>query len=94
VSTTENPTSNRYFVDERGGCVVVLDRTKYDFPDGCLDHNEDAVMEFWAKEKVKTRCEACGHVKEAWADAGKILEEANRLAMRLNFEESQRGDCK
>lgn len=75
----------RYFVDERGGCVAVRDRSNTDPEYQGLHEDTGGVVKYWHGEQEKRVCESCGHVSwGGWKVSEEFIEEANRLCDQLN----------
>ena len=85
----------RYFIDERVGCLAVMDRTAVD-PDGRhgLDPDISGVVKFWQGETVKLPdCPLCNHSRGGqWSIPESIKKEAKELCDQLNSEEINDGE--
>ncbi len=81
----------RFFVDERGGCVAVRDR--YDTDPQCQGLDPDARGVVWFKMfPVKLiRCDKCGH-GALHAEGDVVVAEAKELCRQLN-EVDARSSC-
>ena len=76
---------NRFFVDERGGCIAVKDRENTDPEDHCLHPDTKGVVKYWHGQKSEMTCENCGHKNFAcWyvKDCDKVA--ARTLCDQLN----------
>ena len=76
----------RYFVDDRVGCVAVVDRLESDSNYPGLHPDTKGVMKFWSKGRVEKKCPTCGHATSDWSDGDLEIAEANTLAHKLNLE--------
>lgn len=73
----------RYYVDERVGCMAVRDRTKKsDRP--CLDNETAGVVKFWRALRVVDDCPTCGHRLRRWKMSHEFRTEANLLCAKMN----------
>lgn len=79
--------SERYFVDERAGCVAVRDRTKTKPQYQGLHCDTLGVIRFWSKGSEPDRCPTCGHDRGKWADGAEQVAEATELCRVLNEKE-------
>lgn len=76
----------RYFVDERCGCIAVIDRTK-DYPDRRgLHEDTEGVVQYWHGRFVPgDSCVTCGKPGSgAWQVDEDDIAEAHRLCSELN----------
>ena len=75
----------RYFVDERGGCIAVRDRTKTDPDYQGLHADTYGVVKYWHGHMAKEACPTCGHELDAgWCVAAEASEAAKTLCAELN----------
>lgn len=73
----------RYYVDERVGCMAVRDRTqKSDRP--CLDDETVGVVKFWRGCNVPDICPTCGHHSSHWEVPEESRTEAHQLCAKMN----------
>lgn len=80
----------RFFVDERGGCVAVRDRTETDPKYPGLHPDTRGVVDYWSGVRSTDTCPTCGHKKsDGWTVSQESLGAAHKLCARLN-EEGQR----
>ena len=84
---------NRYFVDERGGCVAVRDRTLTDPENPGLHPDTTGVIKFWAGTFHKRECKECKVVRsQGWTVNQKDVGAAHALCAELNIaDEGQHG---
>jgi hypothetical protein len=76
---------DRYFIDERNGCVAVRDRTltSPDYPG--LFPDTEGVVQFWWGERIDKVCPTCSHKSMGeWKVADKDIEAARTLCAGLN----------
>ena len=77
--------TERFFVDERVGCVAVRDRFRTDSSDQGLSFDTRGVVKFWGGEQVTRKCPECGHEKH---DGFKVppehIAEAHALCDSMN----------
>ena len=79
--------SDRFFVDDRSGCVAVRDRLDTNPDDQGLWPETMGVVKFWGKEHIKKECPTCGHTTSSWGDGDDVLAKATALASYLNAKE-------
>ena len=75
----------RYFVDERGGCIAVRDREKTnpDYPG--LHEDTTGVVKYWNGTPVSKTCPTCKHTRSnGWEIPQAIKDEAQELCDSLN----------
>lgn len=79
----------RYFVDERSGCIAVRDRNYTDPDDNCLQHYTEGVVRYWYGEHVLgEKCITCGHRASSTMVVPKeTVALAKELASELNAKE-------
>jgi len=79
--------SERYYIDERVGCVAVRDRL-LDGPDssGHLDSDTDGVVQYWHGVRMDGgTCEHCKRpFEKVWGISPEDLESAKLLCIQLN----------
>ena len=77
----------RFYVDERGGCVAVRDKDNTD-PDYPGLHSDTAgVVCYWGGMPMSEKCPTCRHERSAgWKMAVEDIESAHKLAAKLNLE--------
>lgn len=75
---------NRYFVDERIGCVAIRDRTLTDPEYHGLHPYTDGVVKFWSRKRKADNCPTCGHKRDIGYEHGSESSEARDLCDRLN----------
>jgi rubredoxin len=78
----------RYFVDERSGCIAVRDRTKTAPDYNGLHADTEGVVKYWEGIPVRHVCPTCGHT-EGWGYTvpETAIEEARGLCDSLNQSE-------
>ena len=76
----------QYFVDERGGCIAVRDRSKTDPGYSGLHADTDGVVRYWHGYLAENVCLACGHNLPYWALKDGDRESARALCDKLNQE--------
>ena len=82
----------RYFVDERGGCIAVRDRTKVDPDRHGLHSDMECVVWYRMGFRVPTQCPTCSHVADGtWQLTHAVKQEAQSECDRLNAAEAARG---
>ena len=82
--------TERYYVDERVGCIAIMDRNKVDPDYNGLDEFTSGVVEFWLGEPAIKTCPTCGHetkngrevTDEQREKALKICEDTNAYVKR------------
>lgn len=84
----------RYYVDQRSGCIAVCDRIKYEAcvkefgPMPGLHGNDQHVVEYWAGSPKASKCPTCGHVRsEGWELSAESITAAHLLCDELNAKE-------
>ena len=85
----------RYYVDERVGCIAIRDRTLVDPEDSGLESDSPDVIKFWMGELVESwPCPTCGHSAEIhWTVKEEDKQAAEELCKQLNLDDvSQRID--
>jgi len=76
---------DRYFVDKRGGCVAVRDRTKTDPGYQGLHADTIGVVRFWMGEQRRVCCPHCGNRRtEGWDVTSDIVDAAVNVCRELN----------
>ena len=70
----------RYFIDERGGCIAVRDNEKTDPDDNGLHEDTEGVVKFWMGEIKTKHCKTCG---SGQGGEWKIKEEDRTAAKKL-----------
>jgi len=73
----------RFFVDDRCGCVAVRDRTLLDENSPGLHGDEPDCVKFWMKGKKSVRCQCCDHIADVYV-LDDHVDDAHQLAKRLN----------
>lgn len=53
--------ADRYFIDERVGCIAVRDRENTDLEYQGLHSDTQGVVKFWGGELAEDCCPTCGH---------------------------------
>lgn len=79
--------SKRYEVDDRVGCVAVIDTT-IDAPSSGLHSDDEHVVCYWEKPQVGTQCAHCGAVRLEY-ELSAHVDEAETMADQLNQENEQ-----
>ena len=75
----------RYVIDQRAGCIAVVDTHHPRYPSGQGLHRDyPEVVKFWGGRKCK---KADGYGFHAWYVTGGAVTAARRLARKLNGEE-------
>ena len=77
---------DRYFVDDRCGCVAIRDRSRTDPEYQGLHECTDGVVEFKMKSRINEVCAACGHVREVYDGSGGLVAEMQFRCDNLNHE--------
>jgi len=76
---------NRYFVDERGGCIAVRDREKTDPEYPGLHPDTTGVIRYWDGAPNSDTCPTCGQRRLAgWEIADADRQAAVALCAELN----------
>lgn len=76
---------DRYFVDERNGCIAVRDRDNTDPDYNGLYSDTKGVVKYWAGQSVIHTCPTCGHCKsQGWELSDEAIQEAHALCNSLN----------
>lgn len=79
---------NRYMVDQRGGCIGIIDTTMERTRNGLCADDPETVWFRMGFRVPKPPCKECGHRPEGeWALQPLIVEEANELCRALNAKE-------
>lgn len=74
----------RYFVDERGGCVAVRDRTRTDPDYPGLHHDTEGVVLYRHGKVVEQSCPTCGHKTGLLKLDPADVAECHRVAASMN----------
>lgn len=79
----------RYFVDERGGCLAVCDRSKMDKrTNNWLHPDSRHVVRYWSGKFVREKCPTCNQNWHGqWTLEKSDIAEAHRLCEELNQKE-------
>lgn len=76
---------DRYFVDERGGCIAVRDREKTDPEYPGLHPDTTGVIRYWGGTPIADTCPTCGQRRPAgWEIADADRRAAVTLCAELN----------
>ena len=76
---------DRYFVDERCGCIAVRDREKTDPGYPGLNYNTTGVVKYWGGTQRAETCPACGQRRPAgWEVPDAVRQAAVTLCAELN----------
>ncbi len=70
--------SERYFIDERVGCIAVRDRNDTDPDYQGLHPDTDGVIQFWGAEQRTSKCPTCNHGRFG----GRMVRDCDRIAAR------------
>ena len=74
----------RFFIDERGGCAAVRDRTKTNPDDQGLHPETAGVVKYWSGTRKRESCPTCGQSRHAgWDLPEGWRAEAEELCKRL-----------
>ena len=95
---TERKEMDRYFTDERVGCIAVRDREATDPEYNRLHSDTAGVVRYWGGEPRKDLCPTCGHVRglayvvldKARAEAYALCEELNTPNAELSFKKGEK----
>jgi len=80
----------RYFVDERGGCIAIRDRTKVDPDRQGLHSDMECVVWYRMGFRVPAKCPSCSHVITGeWQLPYTLKLEAQTECDRLNAAEAK-----
>jgi len=75
----------RYFVDQRGGCIAVRDRELTDPEYNGLHHDTEGVVKFWEGKRIEKTCPCCGHTNFShWEVLATDIVKACALCKELN----------
>ena len=74
----------RFYIDQRVGCVAVRDRTQDDPDHPGLSSDTSGVVKFWDGELVLSKCPTCGHPESRYAVSDAALAAAIELRNELN----------
>lgn len=79
----------RYYVDERVGCIAVKDSTLIDPEDSCLEPDSSGVIKFWmGVRKQAPSCPTCGHQGDMyWTVKDTDKQDALNLCKQLNLDD-------
>ena len=77
--------SERYFVDQRGGCIAVRDRELTDPYYQGLHSDTTGVVWYAHGQMVRVCCPTCNHITHShWEVSDTKLKEAQRVCAQLN----------
>ena len=80
---------DRYFVDERGGCIAVRDRLDTDPDDNGLNEDTQGVVKYWVGFQQQHLCPTCHQVTHTeWHVKDSDRAEAEGLCFQLNAKNS------
>ena len=86
---------DRYFIDERGGCIAVRDRENTDPEYPGLHSDTEGVVQYWDGHKTEKKCSECGHVQFAgWEVSEEAKTAAMELCDRLNLKPNAAADLR
>ena len=75
----------RYYIDERAGCIAVRDRTMTIANEPGLHSDTMGVIRFWHGDRTSHKCTECGHhVDDGWMIPEAARQAARELCDRLN----------
>lgn len=75
----------RYFVDERSGCIAVRDRTLTDPEYSGLHSDTTGVVGYWHGTYTSENCPTCGHLQSKGFTISEVfIQEAYALCDSLN----------
>jgi len=75
----------KYFVDERGGCIAVRDNTLVDPDYPGLHPDMEDVIKFWWGKRKENKCPTCGHCTASFLEVSEEdIKEANQFCETLN----------
>jgi len=85
---------DRYFVDERGGCIAVRDSNHTDPDYQGLHSDTTGVVRYWDGVQTSVICRECGHKKStSWNIAEHVRKEAQDACDELNAQAtSEKGE--
>jgi hypothetical protein len=76
---------DRFFIDERIGCIAVRDREQSNPEDRGLEKDTPGVVKFWMGNKVNELCPTCLRVvSSSWEINEDFKKEASKLCRELN----------
>lgn len=76
---------DRYFVDERSGCIAVRDRENTDPEYNGLHEDTQGVVKYWHGRRVHRKCPECGNsVSGGWEVSSHDKTQAILLCAELN----------
>lgn len=85
---------DRYFVDERGGCIAVRDREKTDQEYSGLHPDTPGVIQYWSGIPFADTCPTCGQRRNAgWEISDADRQSAVALCAELNKAHHQHCVC-
>ena len=81
-----NKIKERYYIDERAGCIAIRDRKQMgDDPSPGLHDDTPGVVEYWHGIPQDKKCQMCGHVSfDGWVIPDNIVVKAKRICDELN----------
>ena len=83
---------NRYYVDERSGCVAVMDRRLINKHYNGLHSDTEGVVKYWHGTQQHKTCPTCGHIYSCgWMVDDDSLKAAHEVCDEMNRRESFRG---
>ena len=81
--------SDRYYIDERAGCMAVRDRT-LDCDSPSLHDDTPGVLRYWHGAPVPQRCPMCHHTSHGgWLIADEDKADAQILCDDLNYADTR-----
>lgn len=81
--------TDRYFIDERVGCIAVRDREQTDMEDRELHAATFGVVKLWRAEYTREPCPTCGHVVESFKVSPESRTQAILLCAELNAKKGE-----
>ena len=77
---------DRYYVDERGGCIAVVDRLARNPEDNGLHPESSGIVKYWQGFQQKHLCPTCHQVTHTeWMVADETKAEAKYYCEKLNL---------
>ena len=77
---------NRYYIDERSGCIAVCARERTDPDYNGLHADTEGVVQYWDGRRTEKKCSECGHVQfSGWEVSEDDRLAAAELCARLNL---------
>ena len=82
------PGMPRFYIEQRVGCIAVVDSSLRDFDEPGLNPDSNGVVWFKMGEQISKVCELCGHHKGSeWIISEQLILDAVLEADKRNYED-------